>query len=108
MMRFFEILPKAFSLLIAGVDVYAMYCFYQWDKAGWWGTPLYGEEGEAVISVLMAIGWIGFSLGFVWFAEYISDWLEQTGGWNPTWLIKFVGWVFLLFPAIVILYYKVL
>ena len=111
-MRFFAIVPKLFSLLIAGLDVYAMYLSYQHEKADRFGVPLYGEDGVLVLSILWAVVVIGSGLACIWFSEDISEFAEQStesrpyGDWAPTGLIKFVGWAFLLVPAILFIWHK--
>jgi len=106
-MRFIEILIRIFSLLIAGgVLFYAIYYFPEWGSVG----IRYSKGGREVINIFLMFGWLIISLGCIWFAEYVSEWLVEIGegGWNPTWLVKLVGWLFLLTPAIILLYCKVL
>jgi hypothetical protein len=104
MVRFYAIFPKLFSMLIAIVDAYAMYFWYQNMEP----DELYGVTGSLILWVIFAIWIIGVGLGCIWFGEYISEWIEQASDWGPTWLVKFVGWLFLLIPAVILLYCKVL
>ena len=69
---------------------------------------MYGETGEFVTFIFSSVVLIGGPLSLIWFGEYISEFVDQKVDWGPAWLIKVVGWAFLLFPTIVITYYKVL
>ena len=105
-----NVMVKLFSLLIAVLDGYVIYLFHHYEKAHRFGTMLPVEDWEIFVTdVLMAIGIIGFGLKFIWFGESISESLEQPserlpyGDWAPTWLIKFIGWIILIIPAVIFL-----
>jgi hypothetical protein len=112
MMRFFTIVSKVFSLLIAGLDCYAAYLFLHYDKSNRSGPPPLGYEVEQLTTAAAAVVLIGIGLACIWLAEYISQSAEQPtdwaphGDWAPTWLIRSVGWVFLLIPAVIFIWYK--
>jgi hypothetical protein len=97
-MRFLGILLKILSILIAGVvTFFAIYDFPNWGPYG----DLFSGVGNSIVNILTLIGWLVISLGFIWFAEHISEVLERYG-WNPTWLVKITGWVILLIPVILL------
>ncbi|MBN2018630.1 MAG: hypothetical protein JW749_00205 [Sedimentisphaerales bacterium] len=112
MKRFFEILPKIFSLLIAGFVVFcAIYYFPQWGTEGELSSPkddFYDKVNNSILSILVLIGWLITSLGCIWFGEYVSEEVELHDDWGPTWFIKFIGWLLLLIPVIGLVYYKML
>jgi len=106
-MRLFKIIPRILSLFIAGVNAYAIYFLHQYEKAHRFGIPLWGEEGELLTSIAGAVILIGLPLICIWFGEYMSEFADQRAEWAPMVLIKFAGWVFLLIPAILFIWYKI-
>ncbi|MFA5553116.1 MAG: hypothetical protein WDA68_00965 [Phycisphaerae bacterium] len=100
-----QYLEKIASIIVAGVGIYAMYMIDKTD--GHWDVLLTDKENTEY-TILITIGWLICSLGFIWFSEYVSEELEETGGWNPTWLVKFCGWLFLIAPTLVYILYKIL
>ena len=98
---------KIFSLFIAGLNSYAAYVWYQYEEKMLGDAPrLLGEYGY-IIGILGTVLVIGFPLAFIWFGEYISDDAEQRGQWAPTGLINFAGWIFLLIPATIFIWYTI-
>jgi hypothetical protein len=97
-MKFFDILQKIVSLLVAGTYVFfAIYSFTQWISTGY---------NDPVYKIFSLIAWLVISMGLIWFSEDVSEWLENrpgkdTSDWAPPGLVRFAGWVMLLLPAII-------
>ena len=106
-MKFFDILQKIVSLLIAAT--YVVFAIYGLTH----GFPLC-FRGSLVRAIWLLIAWLTISLGFIWFSEDISEWLKSrpwknSSDWTPPGLVRFAGWVMLLIPAITVIlgHYKV-
>ena len=102
---YIEILLKIFSLVIAGVNIFILILDLS-DKGNYWDPRCRTED--IVEAGLVMAGLLALSLYLIWFGEYVSEHLELVweNEWNPTWLIKTIGWALLLFPLIIFLIVK--
>lgn len=65
-----------------------------------------------VFSLVPIFVYLFFSLSFIWFGETIGRytgpiiiraWVGQITRPSPSWLVKFMGWVLLILPAIIMI-----
>lgn len=119
-MFIFRFVSRFLSLFVAGIIFFAVCSWYPSFYDSWhFGRD--GSKGEYytiffVIQVVIAI-----PILFIWCSDYLAglEWGDQT--WRtPHWcratslfacpasLIKFTGWVFLLLPALIFIWNKIL
>lgn len=105
-MRAINIFLKTLSLFISAFDIYVFYLLNEHEKAHRFGEPLWGEQGEFVLTAVGAIVLVGLPMVLIWFGKYISEFAEQRAEWAPTGMIIFAGWISLLIPATLFILYK--
>lgn len=93
---------KILSLVIAAIYVFGAVLSLAGDDAD--SRDIY----ETAFGVLI---WLLISLGCIWYGDELGDGLVGAkfgliSSRSPGWAVAFIGWVFLLAPGLVALFYK--
>jgi hypothetical protein len=83
------------------------------------GSLLLNGEGESLTSQDLFYGffggcvWLAMSLGCIWWGDELGEGLVgakfglvSVSGASPSWAVKLLGWVLLLLPAALVLYWE--
>ena len=115
-----RVLPKLFSLFVAGVNFIAAYSSFSRLYDSWYSAGGGSRVEYYVILIAIQIVLI-LPLLFIWFSDYLASLEFGDQRWRiPHWcrqaslfpcspsLIKFVGWFFLLLPTVIFTWSKIM
>ena len=94
---------KWLSLVVVGAYVIWLFVL------GGAGSDLSGRR--AVVGAIGMVFWLGLSLGLIWYGDEIGEGLTGAcyglvSSPSPGWAVQLVGWMFLLMPAAIVIFYS--
>lgn len=95
-------IPRLLSLIIAGFNVFGLIIAYL-------GGAFDGESQHYIIECFLGLFvWLLLSLSCIWFGDEMGNLiipynLGRIGSPSPGCMVRFMGWVLLLLPVILVL-----